>query len=502
MPSLVEGPAVSELFHPRLFQGLRIHMIGIGGCGMSGAAHLLLGLGATVSGSDLMPFDGMAALVQCGARVSVGHREGCVSPETDLVVTSAAIPPTNPEFVAAVRFGKPIIKYAQLLGELMKVRRGIAIAGTHGKSTTTAWSAHIFREAGLDPSYVFGAHCEQLGGHSSLGKGPHFIVESCEFDRSFLYLEPESAAILNVEADHLDCYRDLDEIVDAFGEYAAQVRPGGLLVINGQDDRARLAASRCRAEVQTFGFDPGVDWRAFNLRSDRGRFAFDLSFQGTEVLSTSLSLPGRHNVANALAAIALARHAGADFDSIGKAVTTFLGVKRRLTWRGEGHGVIIIDDYAHHPTEVRVSIEAARYRYSPKRTWVVFQPHQYSRTRYFMDDFAESFDQADEVVVPDVYGAREKCDSTSQHASEELVSRIVRHGGRAHYAPSLEAATDHVCQNVTEGDMVLTMGAGDVWKVADELVERVCRRDATRRPTWTPDLVPSGGACSVSVSAA
>ncbi len=501
MPA-TEGAKVECVPETRVWSEMRVHMIGIGGCGMSGAAVLLRRLGATVSGSDRATFDGLASLVREGIRVSIGHRETQLDPGTTLVVASAAIPTENPEFVAARQAGIPIVKYAHLLGLLMKDRKGVAIAGTHGKSTTTAMSAFLFRAAGLQPSFVVGARCDQLGGHSDLGAGPYLIAESCEFDRSFLHLTPHSAVILNIEADHLDCYRDVDEIVEAFARFSERVHPAGLLVCNGDDPRALVAAHRAQAQVATFGFSPGVDWRAVKLRGNLGRVSFKVVHKGNTVLATRLSIPGKYNVANALAALILAHHAGADLETLGQALPLFMGVHRRLTWRGEGSGIVIVDDYAHHPTEIRVTIEAARSRYRPKRTWVVFQPHQYSRTRSLMNEFAESFDQADEIIVPQVYGARETDLGCPDRAAEELVDRICRNGRRASFLATLNSVTEHVHRHAREGDLVLTMGAGDVWKVADELVECFCRSDSMPRPARAADLVPAGGLCPVSVSAA
>lgn len=490
--------------HPRVVRwcGLRVHMVGIGGCGMIGAAVMLRRLGAIVSGSDLTAFEGFGPLVHQDIRVSIGHREGQLDPNTDLVVVSAAIPDTNPEVQAARQCGIPIIKYAELLGYLMAHRSGVAIAGTHGKSTTTAMCAYAFREAGLKPSFLIGARSDQLGGHSGVGVGRHLIVESCEFDRSFLHLHPESAAVLNVEADHLDCYRDILEIVGAFSQFVQQVQPDGLVVVNGEDRLAMEVAGSARARVETFGFTTGTDWQAVELEADHGRVSFAVKYRGEVVLSTRLHIPGRHNVANALAAIALAHQAGADLEAVGHALSTFTGVTRRMTWRGQARGVTVIDDYAHHPTEIRVTIEAARDRYVPKRTWVIFQPHQYSRTRHLMDDFAGSFTMADEIVVPNVYGAREVPSAKDVQASEELVSKIRLHGGNALYLPTLKAVLEHVTEQVTDGDLVLTMGAGDVWKVADELVERLCGTDRMQRAARTNDMVSLGGNGAVAVSAA
>ncbi|MFQ5591026.1 MAG: UDP-N-acetylmuramate--L-alanine ligase [Phycisphaerae bacterium] len=448
-------------------------MIGIGGSGMSAAAQVLVELGAIVTGSDLTSFPGLGELVSRGVRVSIGHDAGFLDARTDLVVISAAIPESNPELAGARRRGLPVLKYAQLLGVLTSARRTVAIAGTHGKTTTTAMCAHLLRSAGLAPSFICGGRSTQLGGASGTGVGSHFVVESCEFDRSFLHLQPHSAAILNVESDHLDCFRDLTELIEAFGLFAANVASDGLLVCNAQSTGARRAAGQAAAPVQTFAIEAEADWQAVGLREDRGLFSFDVLFRGSAVLSTSLVVPGRHNVENALAATALAVHAGANPVNTAEALSRFSGVDRRMSWRGAGSGVNIIDDYAHHPTEIRVTIEAARSRYRPRRTWVVFQPHQYERTRHFLDAFASSLAAADEIVVPDIYGARESSGDSTHVRAEDLVSRICGSGGRARYASTLMEAADHVASNVSAGDLVLTLGAGDVWKVADELVERI-----------------------------
>jgi len=456
------------------FTGKRVHLIGIGGSGMCGAASMLVGLGAIVTGSDLQPFDGMGDLVSRGVAVSIGHGADRLHRDVDLVVISAAIPPGNPELTTAIARDVQIIQYAELLGELMTLREGVAIAGTHGKSSTTAMCAHVFREAGLEPSFIVGARSEQLRGSSAAGAGRHFIVESCEFNRSFLHLHPTSAAVLNVEPDHLDCYTDLDEIVEAFSCFCSNVHPDGLLICSAEDRWALKAAESAHARVLTFGFEEQADWRARNLTSDCGRFSFDVVFRGSHVLSTRLSVPGRYNVSNALATVGLAHESGVGPEVIARALAGYAGISRRLSFRGQGRGVVILDDYAHHPTEVRVTLEAARHRYLPKRMWVIFQPHQCSRTRHFLEEFAGSFDLADEVIVPDIFLAREECGEQARAGAQQLVSRITDRGGKATYLPSLGAITEYLEAGITEGDVVLTMGAGDVWKVADGLVERVC----------------------------
>lgn len=502
---LVEGSTPAGSAHLPVsitrFDRVQVHLIGIGGAGMCGAAGVLLSLGARVSGSDLLPFEGMGTLEFAGATVRIGHDRTNVPLTAQLVVASAAVPAANPEMREARERGLPIIKYADLLGLLMAQRQGVAIAGTHGKSTTSGMCVHLFQQGGLSPSFVIGARSAQLGGSSGVGSGPHLIAESCEFDRSFLRLHPRYAAILNIEPDHLDCYRDLDDIVDAFAAFAANVDPEGLLVCNADDIRTLSAAMAARARIETFGLCAGTDWQACHLAVDRGRYAFDVLYRGRPLLSTRLALPGRYNVSNALAAIALAHHAGVTADKIAAALPQFVGVDRRLTLRGANGGITILDDYAHHPTEIRVTIEAALARYQPRRMWVVFQPHQHARTRHFMSDFAACFDGVEEVIVPDVYGARER-EAAAGADSAELVQRICRNGRRARYVPRLDAVAPYLVEQAGDGDVIMTMGAGDVWKVADELVERVCGPDRMRCTAGPIDVVSAGGTRTVSVSAA
>jgi UDP-N-acetylmuramate--alanine ligase len=453
--------------------GVPVHLIGIGGAGMCGAAKLCVEAGARVSGSDLGRFEGLGELVSAGVRVSIGHRRELLDHDVSLVICSAAIPPTNPELDEATRRGVPVLKYAEFLGALMARRDGVAVAGTHGKSTTTAMTTHVFREARLDPTYVVGARSTQLCGSAAMGCGPHMIVEACEFDRSFLHLWPGSAVILNLEADHLDCYRSLDAIVEAFGAFASNVRPDGVVVCNAEDRWACAAARMGSAPVETFGFESGADWRAVHLTSDRGRYAFDVLHRGMPYMTARLSVPGRHNVANALAVIALAHHADADREDVVRGLEQFAGVDRRMTWRGQRSGINIVDDYAHHPTEIRATIEAARFCFEPTRTWVVFQPHQCGRTRDFMDEFAMSFDHVDEVIVPAVYGARESDARACCERAMELVDRMLQNGRRARFVASLDEVAGAMLEELADGDLVVTMGAGDVWKVADELVARI-----------------------------
>ncbi len=451
--------------------GRRVHMIGIGGCGMRGAAAVLLRRGAVVSGSDRAESGGTLRLAELGADIRIGQRGENLPAECDLVVCSAAVKEDNPELVAARERGLHVVKYAELLGLLMSQRTGIAVSGTHGKSTTTAMIAYVLREAELDPSFVIGAGVEQLGGGSGVGDGEHFVVEACEFDRSFLNLQPKLATILNVEEDHLDFYKDLGAIVESFAAFASLVPADGVLVVNGEDRNVARAAAGVGAQVETFGFEGDVDWRAEILNADRGCLGFRAWHRKDAIAEVRLAIPGRHHVANALAAMAICFHCGVEPATIARALGGFQGAYRRLTRRGCLAGVTVVDDYGHHPTEIQVTLKAAREYYQPNRMYVVFQPHQHSRTRFLLQDFARSFGSADVVIVPDIYFVRDSESERDKIDAKDLVERIHLNGGDARYEPSFARIVSQLCHEVDEGDLVVTMGAGDVWRLADQLVE-------------------------------
>jgi len=458
---------------PQEFRNIRVHMVGIAGSGMSGLAAVLLHHGACVSGSDRNAGAILRRLERSGARVTSTQSAESVPADADLIVASAAIPPDHPELVAARRRGLHVIKYAQLLGALMGQRDGLAIAGTHGKSTTTAWLAFALRRAGLDPSFVVGAECEQLGGGSGVGEGRHFLAEACEYDRSFLHLRPKAAAVLNIEEDHLDYYGDLNAICDAFAQFVELLPPDGLLVSNAHDPRCQQVRAGCAAKVETFGWTARATWSALNLRAPRGLYEFTLMHGSRRLGRVALGIPGRHNVLNALAVVALARFAGVPWDVLVDALGEFRGARRRLELRGELQGVRVADDYAHHPTEIRATLRAARERYQPRRLWCVFQPHQHSRTRFLLEDFARSFAAAERVIVPDIYFVRDSERERALVSAADLVQRINAAGGCAVHLPQTGDIVDLLLREAQAGDLVLTMGAGDIYKVADELVARL-----------------------------
>lgn len=455
--------------------GQRIHLIGIGGCGMQGVAAILCRAGAVVSGSDRAESGALFRLAEQGVDVQVGQCAANLPEPCDLVVFSAAVQPTNPELLAARERGIQTVKYSELLGLLMTSRAGLAVAGTHGKSTTTAMIAYVLSEAGLDPSFVIGATAEQLGGGSGVGDGPHFVVEACEFDRSFLNLRPRFATILNIEEDHLDYYPNLDAIIESFRAFASRVPADGLLVVNGEDRNAMRAAEGVSATVETFGFEGDVDWRGEILDERHGCCRFRVIRAGAPLIEVSLAIPGRHHVANALAAIAICAHGGVAPEHIAAILSRFRGVHRRLTLRGSVAGVTVVDDYGHHPTEIQVTLRAAREHYRPRRLFVVFQPHQHSRTRFLLHDFARSFGAADVVIVPDIYFVRDSESERDKIDARDLVERIHVHGGDARYLPGFADIAAQLCREVEPGDLVMTMGAGDVWQVADHLLDCLTR---------------------------
>ena len=457
--------------------GTRFHFIGIGGVGMSGLAQFLVDKHAIVAGSDQTATATTSRLADLGVEIHIGHDAENLSDQTQAVVVSAAVRQDNPELQRAKQQDCRIYKYAQLLGELMSHFEAVAISGTHGKSTTTGWLVHGLKEAGVDPNFIVGAGISQLGVSAGTGNSEFFVAEACEYDRSFLNFRPQVACILNVESDHLDCYRDEADIVDTFYQFALGTRPDGLVVANGQDPNVAQVIKRLGDEraVATFGFDERCDFSARNVRLRHGVYHFDL-FCGDECLgATSVSLPGRHNVLNGLAVATLAISLGIEPDTVLAVLNRFTGMDRRLMLKGQFDGITVLDDYAHHPTEIRASLKAIRQRYRPKRLWCVYQAHQYSRTRFFLDEFAASFTLADTAIIPEIYFVRDSELSRSEVNAEILADRIRAQGTDARYVASFETVCDHLERELRAGDLVVTMGAGDVWKVADEYIQRLGR---------------------------
>jgi UDP-N-acetylmuramate--alanine ligase len=403
-----------------------------------------------------------------GADIKIGHKEHNLDPASDAVVISAAIRDDNPELKLARQLGIRVYKYAEALGKVFNSYSGIAISGTHGKSTSSAWLAYILKNAGVDPTFIVGADIPQLDGNSGIGEGKWFVAEACEYDRSFLNLKPQIGCILNIEPDHLDYYKDEAEIVEAFGDFAKGIKPDGILIANGQDlNVAKIIKNRC----ETFGFDKKCNFYADKITENTGLYEYDVYHNNQLLGRTRNSIPGKHNVANALAVIAAAVNAGVEPGTVLRILPGFTGVDRRLMLKAKINGITILDDYAHHPTEIRASLKAIKEHYKPKRLWCVFQPHQYSRTRFLLDDFAESFKLADITVMPEIYFVRDSQESKKVVNARVLVDKIMARGSQAIFIDGFEAICEYLTKNVGPGDVVVTMGAGDVWKVADGIIQ-------------------------------
>jgi UDP-N-acetylmuramate--alanine ligase len=463
--------------------GKRFHFIGAGGIGMSGLAQLLIKHKAVVAGSDQTASEVTEKLCQTGADIKIGHSTENLNPKTDAVIISAAIKEDNPELKLARQKGLKVYKYAQMLGELMNLYDGIAISGTHGKSTTSGWLTYLLKQAGLDPSFIIGAEIIKLHTSSGVGEGSYFVAEACEYDRSFLNIKPKIACILNIEADHLDYYKDEAEIVEAFEQFARGIKPGGVLIANGQDANvAKILDSRFRGNdkksrndndirCETFGLDENCNFYAKNLVLNGGLYSFDVYHNGGLLGPARITLPGSHNILNALAVVAVARCTGLPAQRVLELLPRFSGVERRLTLKGQVGQITVLDDYAHHPTEIRASLAAIHQRYQPKRIWCVFQPHQYSRTRFLLDDFAESFKLADITIVPEIYFVRDSESSKKEVNAQVLVDKIRANGTQAMFIDNFGRICDYLKSNVAAGELVVTMGAGDIWKVADEYLQ-------------------------------
>jgi UDP-N-acetylmuramate--alanine ligase len=462
------------------FAGKRLHFIGAGGVGMSGLAQLLIKNHAIVTGSDQDQTAVTDRLCEWGADIKIGHDEKHLDPSADAVVISAAIKEDNPELKLARSKGLKIYKYAQMLGQLCNFYEGVAIAGTHGKSTTSGWLTYCLKQAGIDANFIIGADIIQLGGSSGVGESKYFIAEACEYDRSFLNLKPKIGCILNIEQDHLDYYKDEDQIVDAFCNFALGIQSDGVLIANGSDSNvakiimdSRLRGNDKSVRCETFGLDRNCNFYADNIELNDGFYTFDTYHNGNLLGKTRITLPGTHNILNALAVTAMAINIGLEPSRVLALLPDFTGIDRRLMLKAQVGQITVLDDYAHHPTEIRASLAAIRERYEPKRIFCVFQPHQYSRTRFLLNDFSESFKLADVTIVPEIYFVRDSQAAKKEVNAQILVERIRDNGNQALFIDGFGRICEYLKKNVTAGDLVVTMGAGDIWKVADEYISRL-----------------------------
>ena len=447
-----------------------IHFVGIGGIGMSGIAELLLNLGYRVSGSDVKPSDITDRLKTLGGTLFKGHAAENIK-GADVVVVSSAIDPENPEIQAAGQASIPVIPRAEMLAELMRLKYSIAIAGAHGKTSTTSIVASVLAEGGLDPTVVIGGKLKSIGSNAVLGEGDFIVAEADESDGSFLNFSPTIAVVTNIDKEHLDFYADLDAIKSVFLNFLDRIPFYGLAVLCLDNEPIQDLIPRMKKRYTTYGMTSQADFQIRDVEFGQQKSRFDIYHRGNKMGMINLNLPGIHNVYNATASIAVGVELNIAFDQIKRALETVEGVQRRLEIKGESNGVTVIDDYGHHPTEIKVTLETIEENWQNRRKVVVFQPHRYSRTRALFDEFSRAFYQSDVLVVLPIYAASEK--RIEGVTSQNLCEEIKAHGHKeVIHADGFKAALSHLKQTLQPGDVLLTLGAGDVYKVGEEVLKK------------------------------
>lgn len=438
---------------------------------MSALAHILLARGFKVTGSDSKESDLTKELESLGAVIYIGQSKDNISEDIDLIVYTAAISKENPELVRAKELGIEAITRADFLGLLMKsYKTAICVSGTHGKTTTTSLISQILIDAETDPTIMVGGILPAIGGNIRIGKSGNFITEACEYTNSFLSFFPTTEVILNVQADHLDFFKDLDDIRASFKKYTQLLPDDGVLIINGDIENLSYFTDGLKCRIITFSLNGESDFTADNISYNETACAeFDLLCKGEKITHCKLLLPGEHNVYNALAAFACAYSLGLPLEKASESISAFTGVDRRFQIKGVKDGYTIIDDYAHHPDEIRATLLAAQ-NYPHKKLWVAFQPHTYTRTQAFLDDFAEALSLADAVVLAEIYAAREV--NTLGISSKDIQERILKKGKEAYYFPTFAEIENFLKKNCSNGDVLITMGAGDVYLVGENLLSR------------------------------
>lgn len=448
---------------------LHIHFIGIGGISMSGLAEILLGEDFPISGSDAKESALTKQLEEKGAKIYIGQRASNITEDVKLVVYTAAIHPDNPEYACAKERNLPMLTRAELLGQIMKnYQLPIAVSGTHGKTTTTSMISHILLEADTDPTISVGGILPAIHGNIRVGQSETFITEACEYTNSFLSFFPKISIILNIDADHLDFFKDLEDIRNSFRRFAALLPQDGTLIINKDIPNVDEITQGLDCEILTYSLKNDADYHAENIIFDEFAHASFDCLKGEEKLGRfTLSVPGMHNISNALSAIALGIKIGIDLPTIQKGLLHFSGTDRRFQYKGKVAGVTVIDDYAHHPTEIEATLKTAQ-NYPHKTTWCVFQPHTYTRTKALMQEFAQALSLADKVILADIYAARET--DTLGISSANLRDLLLEKGVDAYYFPTFDEIEAFLLENCIHGDVLITMGAGDVYKIGENLL--------------------------------
>lgn len=447
----------------------KIHFIGIGGISMSGLADILLENNFRVSGSDMKASNITAKLEKQGAEVFIGHDEKNIN-DVDLVVYTAAVSDDNPELIRSQELGLPIMDRAEFLGQIMKGHKyNIAISGTHGKTTTTSMVSHIFLQAKLDPTILVGGELDIIDGNVKTGKSEYFITEACEYKASFLKFFPYVGVILNIDADHLDFYRNIDHIQETFIEFTKLIPKDGYLVACAEDEKLKAVIASSECKVITYGINSGEVTAKNIIFNERGCASFEVYRNDLKLFDASINVPGRHNVLNALASISVGLSLDVSQNDIIDGLASFFGTHRRFEIKGVKEGVTVVDDYAHHPTEIRALLDGAK-NFPHKKIYCVFQPHTYTRTLTLFDDFSTCFANADEVILADIYAAREKF---SKLVSSDMLGDKIRDlGQNCKNLHSFEAIVDYLKSSLKDGDLLLTVGAGDVYKIGEMYLEK------------------------------
>ena len=450
-------------------QRTRVHFVGIGGIGMSGIAEVLLTLGHTVSGSDLHESDATRRLRSLGAEIAIGHDSEHVGFETDVVVVSSAVNEDNPEVRAARALHVPVIPRAEMLAELMRLKIGVAVAGAHGKTTTTSLLAAVLGEAGFDPTLVIGGRLNALGGtNARLGRSPYMVAEADESDGSFLLLKPRLAIVTNIDREHMNHYGTMDRLVDAYVAFINGIPFYGRAILCADCPMVEAALARVNKRFVTYGTRSDHDFAAREIEHDGLRTRFEVLHRGNAIGRVELATPGRHVVLNALAALAAATELGVEFSTAARALASFGGIQRRFEIKGTSDGVTVVDDYGHHPTEIRATLAAARACFKG-RILAVFQPHRYTRTADLFHEFTEAFVDADAVVITDIYAAGEA--PVDGIVSSGLAAATARkHAGEVHYRPAGNGLAREVAQLARKGDVVITLGAGDITRLGPAIL--------------------------------
>lgn len=459
------------MFKINFNEPIHIHFIGIGGISMSGLAEILLKENFTVSGSDRSSSTMTDHLIQCGAKVTIGQRAENITDDIDLVVYTAAIHPDNEEFQAVVEKKIPMMTRACLLGQMMKnYKTPIAVSGTHGKTTTTSMISEVLMKAELDPTISVGGILDSIGGNIRVGNSPVFITEACEYTNSFLEFFPTISVILNVEEDHMDFFHNIQEIRTSFHEFAKKLPDNGLLVVNGDMEGLGDITNNLPCRIKTFGLEKPCNYTASNIQYNLlGNGSYDLVIDGTPSFHVELSVPGAHNILNSLSAIAVALELKIPSDKIQAGLLAFGGTKRRFEYKGKVNDITIIDDYAHHPTEIKATLTSAK-NYPHHELWCVFQPHTYTRTKAFLHDFADALSHADHILLLDIYAAREK--NTVEVSSNDIL-RILKEEYHAdvYYESDFTKAEQFLLSHCQKEDLLITMGAGNVVEIGENILK-------------------------------